>query len=351
MAGCPKCSVDLLRANPHKPTVDYPNGFSTFASLAPGEVLNLPEKWFNGDLDSRPTAYFAALPYADGVTPSTLGAAAAGVLADYAALDVASAKVGELAALGDKEFNAAVNDTAASVDAAVQDVGGTGSPAIYAAPYAQDTRKATGRARQSNGDLTAAISAGSDSSFNIRNDILHDFANALASARLALQAFYGDAPTAPTSAPIPVSSAPSSGGFSVPLIAAAHAAADAMAADPSYCVSVSKSGSPVNSAVHAFKTAWNSSQTTQVPIGTGNYEKQTADVLAQVLGGSPSACAPHASSSAPAAAQPLPVAAAPSGISTGAVVGIGLLGAGVIGGAVYLTTKNPKRGRRQKRRA
>jgi hypothetical protein len=68
-AGCPKCAIDLVRANPHKRMVMHPNGFMTFGSLRPGEQLYLPDKWFNGELDAMPPEYFAALPYADGVTP------------------------------------------------------------------------------------------------------------------------------------------------------------------------------------------------------------------------------------------------------------------------------------------
>jgi len=73
MAGCPKCSHALIAANPHKDTVVYPNGFRTFKELRAGEVLNLPEAWFDGSMDALPPSYFAALPYADGVTPGTPG--------------------------------------------------------------------------------------------------------------------------------------------------------------------------------------------------------------------------------------------------------------------------------------
>jgi hypothetical protein len=61
-AGCPKCTRDLVAANPAKATKTYPNGFVTFQSLAVGEVLNLPDKWFNGALDRLPQAYFDELP-------------------------------------------------------------------------------------------------------------------------------------------------------------------------------------------------------------------------------------------------------------------------------------------------
>jgi len=61
MAGCPKCAVDLVRANPQKPAVTYPNGFVTFRDLRAGERLNLPDKWFNGTLDDLPKSYFEGL--------------------------------------------------------------------------------------------------------------------------------------------------------------------------------------------------------------------------------------------------------------------------------------------------
>ena len=61
-AGCPLCSRDLIEANGTKPVVRYPNGFVTFRTLAVGEVLNLPDKWFSGYLDTLPQSYFDGLP-------------------------------------------------------------------------------------------------------------------------------------------------------------------------------------------------------------------------------------------------------------------------------------------------
>jgi hypothetical protein len=337
MAGCMKCSRDLVHANPHKPTRTLPNGFTTFETLHVGEKLNLPEKWFNGDLDRRPPAYFAALPHPDGITPSTLGDASAGVLADYATLDAAAARVGALATMSDQPFSDAVNGTADAIDASVQEVSGAGSPAIYAAPYAQDTRKSTGQARKRNIDLETAIKAGDQTaSFQARTDILKDFSSALLSAGLALQAFHGD-PQATQPAP--------GGAFPAAVMTAAQTAATAIAADPNYCAMVAHPGSVVNSAVHAFKIAWNAAGVgPQLPINTGNYEQATAEVLAEVLGGAPLPCtAPAASFTTPSA----PVTSTPAtGLSTGEVVGIGLLGAGVVGGVIYFTTRKPTRGRR-----
>jgi len=46
--GCPKCTRDLVLANPQKQYVVLPNGFLTFADLHVGEELRLPNKWFDG---------------------------------------------------------------------------------------------------------------------------------------------------------------------------------------------------------------------------------------------------------------------------------------------------------------
>lgn len=68
MAGCPRCSIDLIHANPHKPAVKHPNGFLSFHELRVGETLWIPDKWFSGELDELPPEYFAALPHPNGVT-------------------------------------------------------------------------------------------------------------------------------------------------------------------------------------------------------------------------------------------------------------------------------------------
>jgi hypothetical protein len=235
-------------------------------------------------------------------------------------------KVGAIAAMGDQQFNAAVNDTADSIDASVKEVSGS---------QAQDVRKNTNAARQRNVDLTAMIANNDQTSFQVRTDILHDFANALASAGLALQAQHSTAPL-PTFPP--------AGVFPAAVTAAAQAVATAIAANPNYCALIAQPGSALNAAVHAFKTAWNVTQPTQIPIGTSNYEQQTAEVLADVLGGAPLPCEPHATTTPnpiPDVAVTVPQKSQP--LSTGAVVSIGLLSAGALGGAVYLATRKSKR--------
>lgn len=362
MAGCPKCAIDLVRANPHKKSVVHPNGFASFESLREGEKLKLPEKWFNGDLESRPRAYFAALPHYDGMTP---GVGAPNVLNDYAALDAAAARVGSLAALGDQAFAAAVNGAADAVDASVREIGeAETTPTVYAAPYARDARAATAQARQYNATvLDSAIAAGdAQEAFQARTEILKRLSGALGSARLALQSFYGDAgagsvePTAPqvqvdigpaTIDPKPVPPAT--------VVTSAQAAAAAIGADANYCASVSRPGSAVNSAVHAFKTAWNASNpSSPVPINTGTYEQATADAIKLAIGSAPIACGAGAVPGGPSpAAPPLVVPPQPQasrGIGVAGILGLGLLGAGAVGGAIYYATRAKPSPRRRVRR-
>lgn len=334
MAGCPKCSVDLVEANPHKPTVTYPNGFKSFRTFDAGETINLPEKWFNGELDARPPAYFQALPYADGVTLSTLGDAAAGVLGDFAVLDQAAQKVAALTAMDNAAFSAAVGEAGSTIDASVQEA--YGSQNAQAAKLAQTVQDGTTYAWNRNADLASAI-ANSDvvAGNGARLDIQNELTMAVANAKLALNALY--------SQPTP------GAGFSPAVVSAAQALANAVAADPSYCASVAQNGSAVNAAVHVFKAAWNASQTPPVPINTGNYETATANAVMQVFGSAPIACGGGAPLPHPPAPPPTPQRAQPSapiataakpGLSTGAVVGIGLLAAGTVGGIAWAATRH-----------
>lgn len=319
-----------------------PNGFKTFRTLHVGETINLPDKWFDGSLDALPPAYFAALPYADGVTRGALG-----TLGDYPDLDVATSKVGALAAMGDLDFNAAVGDAGAAIDASVREAYGSSNPA--AAVAAQSVQDGTKWAWNRNNDLMTAIAMGDSFTINtVRLDVMNALSTALGNARIALQDYYGPSPATPgaPSAPAPsggyapvVVRPPSS--YPVNVQDAARAAAAAIAADPNYCASVAQPGSAVNAAVHAFKVTWNASQTPAVPVGTGTYEAATAGALTQVLGSSPPACgAQPARPQPPPAHVVAPIAAAPAkGLSTGTVVGIGLLAAGTVGGIAYATTR------------
>lgn len=265
-AGCPKCAVDLVKSNPHKPTVAYPNGFVTFRSLVPGEVLSLPDKWLNGDLESRPPSYFRALPFADGVTPGTVGS---GVLGDYAALDAATARVGALASMDDQSFSNAVGDTGSAIDSAISEAFGSSDPTASA--RAQDVQNGTQWAWTRNADLASALTANDSASVTkARLDIQNALSTALGNARLALQAFY----SAQTAAEPPTST-------------------------------TTVSPTPVSTQTRAPTPA-------PVPVRT----------------------------TATAVVPPK------QALSTGTVVGIGLLGAAAVGSAAFLATRKPARGRR-----
>lgn len=325
-AGCPKCSIDLVRAAPHKAVVVYPNGYRTFKELRAGEKLTLPEKWFTPEFDALPPAYFAALPHPDGVTPSKLGPRATGVLGDYSTLDSAIAHAAMLTPMDNQAFSAAVGGTSTLLDRSVREADGSTNPGIAA--YAQATHLATGSAMQRNLDLIKAIQAGNQPTADqARIAVQNDLLTAIDSARLALGAVYGG-----TSKPAAST-----------VLAAAQAAAAAIAADPGYCVSVAHSGTSVNAAVHAFKTAWNAANpSSPVPVGTGTYEQATADALARALGTSaPAACAVRVSVEFGTPIIDSPRPQQDQGLSTGAVIGIGLLGAGAVGAALYFATRKP----------
>jgi hypothetical protein len=351
-AGCPKCARDLVLANPHKEAVTYPNGFVTFKSLRAGEKLRLPDKWFSKEFDDRPRSYFQALPHPDGKTPSSLGLAeAAGILGDYGAFDTAVSTITSLASLSPQSFSNAVDAACTLVDQSVREADGSANPGIAA--YAQAVHLSTNAARQANQALVAALTSGDQSAISkSRADVQQNLTTALDAAKLALQAVYGGSAPATPSAPSAPSSPPA-----IPqdtLKAVAKSVAAAVASDPNYCASVSRAGSSMNTAIHAFKSAWNAANPgSPVPINTGTYEQATADALARVLGSAPPACGARGgtSPSVPGGGggdglmPPQPS----TGMSIGAILGLSLLGAGAVGGAIYLATKEPPKRRRVRR--
>lgn len=193
MAGCPKCSIDLVRANPHKRTRSFPNGYVTFTELREGERLNLPEKWFDGTLDRMPPSYFASLPDPVGLS---------GTLGDYPTLDQATTQVSVLDTLDDGQFHAVADAVADLIDLAVSGVGTT--TAAASATFAKDTHTATAWARQRNQDMGAALASGDRAGATAaRYDVRNALTSALGSARLCLQSFYGGPGPTPTPAPTP----------------------------------------------------------------------------------------------------------------------------------------------------
>lgn len=335
MAGCPRCARDLIAANAHKQVIVHPNGFRTFKELRAGEKLRLPDRWFDGSMDHLPPAYFASLPHHDGVTPGAHGVS--GALGD-AASDAVSA----LAQLDDRMFSAAVDPAITLVEQSVIMADGNPNPGIAA--YASATHIAANAARQRNQDLISAINLGDQAGASrARLDVQNDLLTAVDTAGLALKAMLPGTPALPeTPTALPAT-----------IAAVAQAAATAIGADPNFCASVAQSGSPVNTAVHAFKMAWNAANPgNPVPVGTGTYDQATANVLKQTLGAAPAACmtraAPPLPPPPPAPSIPLPGITPPklaqtqaSGLSTGAIVGMSVLGAGAVGGALYLVARHP----------
>ena len=183
MAGCPKCCADLVKKNWQKETITYPNGYVTFKSLVPGETLNLPEKWFDPAFDLLPPAYFASLPYADGVTPSPFGKMAYVILRDFRALDNAADSVRALEAMDDHQFAMHAGDAATEIDAAVQ-------PAIGRSRYAQAAQEAVRMAAMHSRMFSTFLAAGL-SSTNARAEVQAALAAALLSAQRAVGELYG----------------------------------------------------------------------------------------------------------------------------------------------------------------
>ena len=182
LAGCPKCSADLIRANPQKESVTYPNGFVSFKELRVGEDLNIPDKWFEPGFDLLPPAYFGSLPYADGITPRPFGADAPIILRHFRALDVAADKIRALAAADDQAFARTIGEVAEALDAAVE-------PALGRSPYAQAAREAVRMAIPAGKMLTAFAATGM-STAQSRESILQAFRSALSNAQYAMKDLY-----------------------------------------------------------------------------------------------------------------------------------------------------------------
>lgn len=310
-AGCPKCSRDLIAANPHKSAVGYGNGYITFESLEVGEKLNLPDKWSSAAFDALPPSYFAALPSADGVTPSRLGALAGGVLSGFSDLETAAARIGALASMGDADF---ASNVGGALDALTSTVAG--------APNSQDAgivRAAVALAQSTQGELVNALAAGdSAAGFAARTVMLHSLSEGLSAARRALES-------------VPVSTA------QIPPAVAALASFD-----------------PCSQANVAAVCA------TQAALGLtadGKYGDTTAARVRSFTPSAPAGCSPRPVWWAPAGVSncfgnttpkpppvdsQLPIASSTqknNELSTGAIVGIVALGAGAIGTAIYLSTR------------
>jgi hypothetical protein len=179
---CPKCAIDLVRANPHKATVTYPNGFTTFKELRLGETIRLPNKWFEPRFELLPPAYFGSLPYSDGVTPSPFGHLAFDILSNFRALDQAADRLGALKEMDDNAFVKNVGDVAQLISVAAQ-------PALGVSRFAdaaqQDVQSAIPHSR-----MFSTFHAAGLPSARSRADVERTLVSALYNAQLALQEMY-----------------------------------------------------------------------------------------------------------------------------------------------------------------
>ena len=181
-AGCPKCSADLVYANPHKATKTYPNGFTTSKELSAGETIRLPSKWFEPRFDLLPPAYFASLPYADGVTPSPFGHLAHDILAHFRALDYAADRMNALVRMDDNQFVKNVGDVAGLINESVE-------PALGSSSFAQAARDGVLSAIPNSRVFSAFHSAGLPSA-EARTNVETTLADALTNAQRALGEMY-----------------------------------------------------------------------------------------------------------------------------------------------------------------
>ena len=183
-AECPKCSRDLCLLNAdQKQLVTHPNGYITFESLIEGETLVLPEKWFEPRFELLPPAYFASLPYADGVTPSPFGSAAPGILRDFKALDAAADRLCALLAMDDQSFARNVADVAEAIGTAVE-------PAVGRSRYALAATDAIRTAAMHNRTFEPYLATGLPTD-QARTGIQNALKSALNSACYAVGEIYG----------------------------------------------------------------------------------------------------------------------------------------------------------------
>jgi hypothetical protein len=138
------------------------------------------------------------------------------------------------------------------------------------------------------------------------------------------------------------------GGGGASLATLASNAISALNADiNNYCADVAVPGSAVNSAVHAFKAAWNAANPgAPVPINTGNYEPSVAAALNSLSAGAPPGCsggqpAPPGPPGPPGPSGPTGAPAASSNLLI--LGGAAAAAVAIVGGAWWLKKHKGKR--------
>jgi hypothetical protein len=186
-ASCPKCAIDLVRANaPPKEVIVHPNGFLTFRELRVGERLRLPEKWFEPRFELLPPAYFASLPYADGVTPSPFGDMAVVILHDFKVLDVAADRLEALSRMDDATFAKSVGPVAEAISTAADPAFDHSDGLQFALAAQQDIRNA-----MPHGQAFSTFAAAGLAAPNARISVMEALSSGLTNAYRAIGQKYG----------------------------------------------------------------------------------------------------------------------------------------------------------------
>ena len=224
-----------------------------------------------------------------------------GALAHMAGLQ-AAAHVGLLAHTGDSASDAqsslsqAQNSLSACQNATIQITSSDCADCVnYALAAAQAAASADQTLPSQYQDTTGTIAGAVNtiSSIDTTTAIASDGATAVSAAQSAVNqmltdsAAYAASPGGGGGAP---SGQPSQNQQASTVQQAAADAVDAINSDPNACTNVAKSGTAVNSAVHAFKLAFNASGQGNLAFN-GQYDSATANAIASVLGsGAPAAC-------------------------------------------------------------
>jgi len=263
----------LVAANPALPRA-HGLGAVTFRELHVGQKLNLPPSWMRFGISGAPGV--------SGVPTVGVGDAASDLSAAQSAYTQGSTTLAGAQQVTDVSQAATYFAQSAASSLAVANDVGDSSSASQIVVY--QTTIATQQ---------AAINTASD----------------LASAQAACTAAQAAAASALTLANKAATSGSGGGQSQSTLAQAAIAAANAITGDSAACSNVSKTGTSVNTAVHAFKVAWNAAGQSPQLAYNGQYDAACASALGTALQGTgigaPTACA--------ASPTPPPTQSCPSG--------------------------------------
>jgi len=383
-AQCPKCAPDLLGANPGKPAVTLPNGFRTFTSLQIGEVINLPDAWFDGRHDALPPEYFKRLPSHTGVglADGNLPLGPFGQCLPNQVLNPLDGRCYDVSGIPGLHPLPSpdvytINDTGGLFHPS-RDFDGTPFPqlpgggcapgqalgnnglcyrtAATAAADAAAMQKAAAwrHAKNPNGGHIETDIFMRGGAFNCpAGTVFEPISRLCIPANTSTFAPNGLLTTAPAPtafrrhffgvAADPLFPVPDD-----PLELSALNLSSVLNGDPNYCSSVAVNGSLVNQAVHDFKVEWNKANPgNPVPIGTGNYEHIVAAALVSVVGPTVArpGCPDRGGGVTPPGPQPTPPDPTKPATSNASTIGLALLAAAGVGGAVLLATKKKSRRR------